>query len=243
MAQNVYDSPTFFHEYSQLLRSKEGLDGAAEWPTMRKLVGDVTLADILDIGCGYGWFCRWASAAGATSVHGIDVSRKMLEQAQTYPHDPKITYEQGDLETINLPSARYDVVYSSLALHYLPSLEPLFRQISQCLRKGGVFVFSVEHPIMTAPSDASWVKGDDGNVHWRLNDYAKEGLRVTNWLGTGDVHKYHHCVETYLKVLLDSGLSLEGFRESWEGMDVSCTPDIPESGHRPYFVLAKARKL
>lgn len=242
MAQNVYDSPTFFHEYSQLPRSKGGLDAAAEWPTMRKLVGDVTHADILDIGCGYGWFCRWASAAGAKSIRGIDVSQKMLEQAQTYPHDTKITYELGDLEIISLQSAAYDVVYSSLALHYLPRLEEVFGQVSKCLRKGGVFVFSVEHPTMTAPSDASWVKGGDGSVHWRFNNYAKEGLRVTNWLGTGDVHKYHHRVETYLMALLDSRLSLEAFHESWEGMDVSCKPDIPESGHRPYFLLVKARK-
>lgn len=242
MPQNAYDSPAFFHKYSQLQRSKEGLRGAAEWPTLRNFVGDVTQADILDIGCGYGWFCRWASEAGAMSVHGIDVSRKMLEQAQTYPHDPNITYELGDLETVNLPCAVYDIVYSSLALHYLPSLETVFQEVSQSLKTGGLFVFSVEHPTMTAPSDATWVRHDDGSVHWCLNNYAREGLRVTNWLGTGDIHKYHHRVETYLTALIGSGLSLEAFRESWDDMDISCKPDLAESGHRPYFLLVKARK-
>lgn len=242
MPQNVYDSPRFFQQYSQLERSTQGLEGAAEWPTMRNLVGDVTQADVLDIGCGYGWFCRWASDAGARSVHGIDVSQKMLERAQSYPPDSKLTYELGDLETVTLRTATYDIVYSSLALHYLPDLQPLFSQVANSLKLGGCFVFSVEHPTMTAPSDATWVQGDDGSVHWRLNDYAKEGLRITNWLGTGDVHKYHHRVETYLTALIESGLGLEVFRESWDDMDVSCRPDVKESGHRPYFLLVKARK-
>ena len=35
MTQNIYDNPMFFEGYSQLGRSIEGLDGAAEWPALR----------------------------------------------------------------------------------------------------------------------------------------------------------------------------------------------------------------
>ena len=36
MAQNIYDNAEFFAGYSQLLRSREGLDGMPEWPALRQ---------------------------------------------------------------------------------------------------------------------------------------------------------------------------------------------------------------
>ncbi len=35
MAQNIYDDPGFFEDYSRLGRPVEGLAGAAEWPALR----------------------------------------------------------------------------------------------------------------------------------------------------------------------------------------------------------------
>lgn len=242
MPQNIYDSEAFFEEYSQLPRSKSGLAGAVEWPTMKRFVGDVTNSNVLDLGCGYGWFCRWASEAGARSVDGVDISKKMIERAHTFPLDSKIKYQQTNLETIELREASYDLVYSSLTFHYLPSLRDVFARISRCLKPGGNFVFSVEHPVMTAPSDASWKKTENGQVFWPLDQYANEGLRVTHWLGAGEVHKYHHRIETYLSLLIENGLVLEAFRESWDDMDASCSPNEEETGHRPYFLLVKARR-
>ncbi|RUW96707.1 SAM-dependent methyltransferase, partial [Mesorhizobium sp. M8A.F.Ca.ET.023.01.1.1] len=52
MAQNIYDQPEFFAGYSQLGRSVEGLDGAAEWPALRAMLPDVTGLRIVDLGCG-----------------------------------------------------------------------------------------------------------------------------------------------------------------------------------------------
>lgn len=36
--KNIYDNKTFFDKYSQMSRSKEGLDGAADWPTLKSLL-------------------------------------------------------------------------------------------------------------------------------------------------------------------------------------------------------------
>ena len=242
MAQNVYDNQQFFNAYSQLTRSQEGLDGAPEWPTLRNLAGDVAGCHVLDLGCGYGWFCRYAAETGAASVHGIDVSQKMLAKAKTFESKGNIEYECSDLQTTVLKVDHFDVVHSSLALHYLPDLRATMKQVASALKAGGCFVFSVEHPLMTSPSDDTWKRDSDGKVFWPLNDYGKEGLRVRDWLGTGAVHKYHHRLETYLMAVLEAGLTLEAVRESWDGSDLSCDPKIHESGHRPYFLLVKAVK-
>jgi ubiquinone/menaquinone biosynthesis C-methylase UbiE len=117
MTQNIYDDPDFFAGYSRLRRSVEGLAGGAEWPALRALLPDLRGLRIVDLGCGYGWFCRWAREHGAAKVLGLDVSAKMLAKAESMTTDPAITYARVDMETLNLPEASFDLAYSSLALH------------------------------------------------------------------------------------------------------------------------------
>ena len=58
MTQNIYDNESFFAVYSRLPRSVEGLDGAPEWPTLRAMLPEVSGRRAVDLGCGFGWFCR-----------------------------------------------------------------------------------------------------------------------------------------------------------------------------------------
>lgn len=72
MVENVYDDADFFAAYSRLPRSVEGLDGAPEWPVLRAMLPDPAGGRVLDLVCGFGWFCRWVTASGAHSVLGVD---------------------------------------------------------------------------------------------------------------------------------------------------------------------------
>ena len=119
MTQNIYDDETFFAGYSKLGRSVEGLEGAAEWPVLRALLPEMKGARVLDLGCGFGGFGRWAREAGATEVLGIDVSEKMLARARETTDDPAIGYARQDLERLALQRDSFDLVYSSLVFHYI----------------------------------------------------------------------------------------------------------------------------
>jgi SAM-dependent methyltransferase len=244
MSQNVYDREDFFQEYLKLPRSQEGLTGALEWPILRELVGDVSNNSVLDLGCGFGWFCRWASDAGAKSVHGIDLSSKMLEGAKNAARqtDP-VTYNIGDLETIQLPDGSYDLVYSSLAFHYVKDLKRLIQEIYKSLIPGGRFVFSVEHPIFTAPIDTPTFKPNDTkeNSHiWPLDSYAEEGTRVRNWLSDGVV-KQHRKIEGYVMELLEAGFVLDALREWTPSTEyVEANPQWNKERNRPLFLLLAA---
>ena len=77
MAQNIYDTPEFFEGYSQLPRSARGLEGAPEWPAIRALLPELRGKRIVDLGCGFGWFARWAMTQGAAGVLGVDLSENM----------------------------------------------------------------------------------------------------------------------------------------------------------------------
>jgi nicotinamidase/pyrazinamidase len=114
---------------------------------------DVT-PGVVDLGCGFGWFCRWAREAGAAQVLGLDVSEKMLARARETTSDRAVTYRQADLETLDLPTEAFDLVYSSLTLHYIEKLPALLATVRHALVPGGHLVFSAEHPIYTAPAEA-----------------------------------------------------------------------------------------
>ena len=113
VTQNIYDNEEFFEGYSRLPRSVAGLDGAPEWPALRALLPDLQGLAVLDLGCGFGWFCRWARQQVAARVLGIDVSEKMLARAAADTRDRAVTYIRADMEQLELPPETFDLVYSS----------------------------------------------------------------------------------------------------------------------------------
>jgi SAM-dependent methyltransferase len=237
MTQNIYDNPDFFAGYARLPRSVSGLDGAAEWPRLRAMLPPMADARVLDLGCGYGWFVRWARNAGAASVLGLDVSEKMLARAMADTKDDAIAYRREDLESLIQPAAAWDVVYSSLTFHYIVRLEALFAQVYKTLVPGGHFVFSVEHPIYTAPNVPKWNKDEAGSSTWNLDGYLEEGPRRTDWIAKGIV-KQHRSIGTYLTLLLRQGFRLTQIEE-WGPTDAQLA-DHPEwklERQRPPFLL------
>ena len=122
MQENKYDNPVFFEKYSQMSRSREGLSGAGEWETLKDLLPDFAGKRVLDLGCGYGWHCIYAMEQGAMSVTGVDLSEKMLEVAREKTHFPQARYLRMPIEEINFAENSFDIVLSSLALHYVASV-------------------------------------------------------------------------------------------------------------------------
>jgi SAM-dependent methyltransferase len=94
------------------------------------------------------------------------------------------------LERVELPAASFDVAYSSLALHYIEDLERVLETVYRALVAGGRLVFSVEHPIFTAPRRPGWSVDADGRKHWPIDSYLCEGERQTDWLAKGVIKQH-----------------------------------------------------
>ena len=242
MTQNIYDNDEFFAGYSRLPRSVGGLDDAPEWPALRALLPGLHGRKVVDLGCGFGWFCRWARENGAAQVLGIDVSEKMLAQARATTSDTEITYTRADMERLELAPAAFDVVYSSLALHYIANLDTLLSQVHRSLVEGGSLVFSVEHPIYTAPADPNWFVAATGRKVWPVDRYLDEGPRSTDWLAKG-VIKQHRTLATYLNAILRSGFALRHVEE-WGPTEeqIAARPQFADEHQRPPFLLVAARR-
>ena len=148
MPENKYDDPVFFEKYSQMDRSQKGLTGAGEWETLRDLLPDFSGKRVLDMGCGYGWHCIHAARQGAAAVLGFDLSEKMLAVARKKTDFPQVEYRRMSMEDIDFPDGSFDVVLSSLALHYVADWPALAARVRRCLGKYsqlGAFIYSIAH--------------------------------------------------------------------------------------------------
>ena len=242
MTQNVYDDQEFFEGYSRLPRSVEGLDGAPEWPTLRALLPELCGLNVLDLGCGFGWFCRWARQQGAAQILGIDVSEKMLAQARAATDDAAISYIRADMEHLELSLESFNLVYSSLALHYIQHLNELMSEVYRSLVPGGSLVFSVEHPMVTAPADPNWSVNTAGRKTWPIDSYLDEGPRSTDWLAKG-VIKQHRTLATYINMLLRLGFVISHLEE-WgpTAEQIASQPNWAGERQRPPFLLVAATR-
>lgn len=193
MSQNIYDDPGFFAGYATLDRSVKGLDGAPEWPAIQRLLPALAGLRVVDLGCGYGWFCRWAQQQGAKQIIGFDLSNRMLERAREMTTGKTIEYRCADLQTLTLPADSCDLVYSSLALHYLPDIAPLFATIYQALVPGGTLVFSAEHPIYTAPLQQGWQVDEQGKNAGRSATISRKANVSATGLPRGWLNSIANC--------------------------------------------------
>lgn len=233
---NHYDEPAFFEAYAQMSRSNRGLEGAGEWHQLKKLFPDAAGMDVLDLGCGYGWHCKYAADTGAKRVLGIDESERMIEEAMRRNADAKITYCRCSLQDYEYPREAFDLVISNLVLHYVEDLDAVYERIHNTLRSGGIFLMNIEHPTFTAGVNQQFAK--DGT--WPVDQYYVPGPRKTQFLGH-TVVKYHHTLTQILGGLMKTGFEIQAVEEAMP--PEAWREAMPEEMRRPMMLLVKAVKL
>lgn len=239
---SVYDEPEFFERYRGLTRSVGGPQAAMEWPHLQALLPDFRGKRVLDLGCGFGGLCRYAAGQGARLVVGVDSSRRMLEEAAARTKQGNIAYVLGSMDAPGLKDGAFDGVVSTLALHYMEHIEPLYGRIAALLKPGGDFVASLEHPIFTARAEQAWYTVDGQRLHWPVDHYQDEGPRQTNFMG-GDVLKYHRTTETYVNRLIDAGFVLRRLVEPGpDEVMLAENPTWVDEARRPIFMMLAATR-
>lgn len=241
-SQNIFDNQEFFDGYKKIRSNRYSANNLEEKPALFSLAPDLTGKAVLDLGCGYGENCAEFKARGTSTVLGVDISEKML--AVAIEEHPDIEFLRADMSDLSFIKGKYDVVFSSLAVHYVEDFSAFAKSVCDILNPGGYFIFSQEHPLTTAPiTGASWFRDDDGNVlHYKLTDYARGGKRSTKWI-VESVEKYHRTFSEIVNSLCEAGFSIERMMEPVPteetiAMDKSWEKDL----HKPNFLLVKAKK-
>jgi ubiquinone/menaquinone biosynthesis C-methylase UbiE len=119
-----------------------------ERPAMVKLLpGKMEGLNVLDAGCAAGWYTEYMLNEGAHPT-AIDISPEMVAAAKRRTKG-KAKVICHDLSAV-LPfeDNTYDLIISSLTLHYLEDWNTIFKEFSRVLKTNGLLLFSVHHPAM-----------------------------------------------------------------------------------------------
>lgn len=239
---NIYDKKEFFDQYAQMSRSKQGLAGAGEWHQLKHLFPRLSEKRVLDLGCGYGWHCKYAAEQGAGEVLGLDLSEKMIAEAASRNSGENIAYHVCGLDEYDYPENTWDLVVCNLVLHYVADLETVYSRIYRTLKPNGTFLFNIEHPVFTSGVRQEWIYGEDGRpLCWPVDDYFLPGERSTHFLGC-DVTKQHHTLTQILSGLLKAGFAIEAVEEAEPPKDMLDIPGMADELRRPMMLLVKAGK-
>ncbi|OAT86361.1 class I SAM-dependent methyltransferase [Desulfotomaculum copahuensis] len=239
---NIYDNKQFFYQYSKMSRSQQGLSGAGEWHQFKALFPELSGKSVLDLGCGYGWHCKYAVECGAEHVMGIDLSEKMINEAKEKNADPKITYRICGLEEYYYPADSYDCVISNLVLHYIADIDAIFRKVYSTLKNSGIFLINIEHPVFTTGVNQDWVYDSNGKPqYWPVDNYFYSGERATHFLGQ-NITKQHHTLTQILMGLINAGFRLEAVEEAMPSNDMMEIPGMSDEMRRPMMLLIKSVK-
>lgn len=114
--------------------------GSRQWPTKNQLIASLTRPSevILDIGCGNGSILRHLKSRGYRDLHGLEISDYAIRRLRA----DGIEMHFGQLPSIALPAAQYDVVIASQVLEHIIRRRRFLQEVRRVLKPGGrAFIF------------------------------------------------------------------------------------------------------
>ncbi len=113
------------------------------------LLGDVAEKKVIELGCGAAENSITLAKKGAICT-GVDLSVEQLNLAKNSTKENNVSVDliEGDLENlVKINDNTFDIALSIFALDWMQDLNAAFREAYRVLKKNGIFVFSMQHPI------------------------------------------------------------------------------------------------
>ncbi|MEO8209709.1 MAG: class I SAM-dependent methyltransferase [bacterium] len=231
LSLEVYNDKEFAQSYSNKIEYNSH-NALYERPATLSLLPDVKGKKVLDAGCGPGKYSEWLVDKGAI-VTAIDYSDEMISHTKEKVGD-KATVIKANL---NLPldlfkDEEFDVITSSMVIHYLKDWRSLFSEFNRILKKEGVLIFSTSHPF------EEFYNHSDGN-------YFETELLTEDWPSYGiEMNFFRRPLTEIFKVLKECDFR---FDEMLEPQPIEeCRekfPDVYEIlSRKPWIICFRAIK-
>ncbi|GGA28365.1 class I SAM-dependent methyltransferase [Psychrobacillus lasiicapitis] len=221
------------NDYEHNVDTKSLFNTEYERPAMMKLLPtDVRDKHVLDAGCAAGWYTSQFVNLGAV-VTATDISPKMVEATKRRIGEKAEVFCLDLEKELPFENESFDVIVSSLVLHYIKDWSNPFSEFLRILKPNGTLLFSVHHPFMDIKLSEN---GDYFSTEYIVDQWKREGKLI-------DVPFYRRPLQEILSETI-SYFSLEKIVEPQPTKEFQVKePEKYEKLMRnPHFFIVKAVK-
>lgn len=177
---------------------EKGWDGVAAW--YDKLVGEkgsdyhqkvilpkvMELLDlkggesVLDVCCGQGVLAGPLLEAGAERVLGVDASGKLIGAARArFSGEKRVSFLKADACAAGeWADGSFDKAACVMAVHDVPDVAGLMRNVFASLKNGGELVVAMMHPCFRIPKGSHWGWDADQKIQFRRLDHYGKAMEI-----------------------------------------------------------------
>ena len=143
ISKEIYDETA--EEYAAAVDTKD-VNAFYERPAVISLIENIKGKQVLELGCGNGFYTEWLINNGA-NVFAVDYCEKFVEITKTRISNKAVVKCQDITKGLDFTQKNsVDLVLAPLVLDYCADWISLFSDIADKLKPGGSFIFSVLHP-------------------------------------------------------------------------------------------------
>jgi SAM-dependent methyltransferase len=169
---------------------------------------DLSGKEVVELGCGTGYFGAWLKRHGASRVVGVDVTPAQLDTARRMNEEfgLDLEFRLENAEHTSLPDASFDLVFSEYGASIWCDSKLWLTEAARLLRPAGELIF-------LRGSTLQMLCGpDEGPVGERLLRPQK-GLYRLEWFGDDPGVEFHPSSSELFALLRENGFELLDFRE------------------------------
>lgn len=227
-------------DYERHVDSQSGHNAYYERPAMIHLLpANMEQMTVLDAGCAAGWYTEQFLKRGAR-VTAVDLSPAMVEACKRRVGNEATVFACDITEDLPFEDEAFDLIVSSLTLHYIEDWAPTFREFQRVLKPGGSLIYSVHHPFMDVK-------------HFDRQDYFARELLTEVWnkpeSGPVEVSFYRRPIQEIINVT-SSRFRIDQLIEPQPSLADKDNPEAKEWMAKwydrlmmnPHFLIVKALK-
>ena len=173
-----------------------------------RVLPDLAGKEVVELGCGTGYFGAWLKRAGAQRVVGVDVTPAQLDTARRMneQHGLGLEFVEANAEETGLPADSFDFAFSEYGASIWCDPAKWIPEAARLLRTEGELVFLRGSTLQILCSP------DTGPVVEQLVRPQK-GLYKLEWYDDDPGVEFHPPVSEMHRILRESGFELLDFRE------------------------------
>ena len=206
-----------------------------KWARLRNSIAPLEGKNVLDVGCGNGYYAFEMRAAGAQNVIGVDPTLLFVMQflaVNAFKKDPCIFVLPARLHELPLPARQFDTAFSMGVLYHQRAPIDHLRQLRQTLKPDGQLVLET----LYLPGVNAFASTPEDRYARMRNVWLLPSIpELTIWLGRSgymDIQVIDESMTTVSEQRSTEWMTFESLREALDPADSTLTVEGWPAPHR-----------